>query len=117
MTQKIRTVILGLTAAVFIAGFAMAGGGMGGNSGSGHMMGGGHMMQSDPNMSNPWQSQPQQKSYPSYQPQQTQRQQLKEEIRQTRQELSELYRSENPDKDLIGQKIDELSRLDAELNQ
>jgi hypothetical protein len=81
------------------------------------MMGGGHMMQSDPNMSNPWQSQPQQKSYPSYQPQQTQRQQLKEEIRQTRQELSELYRSENPDKDLIGQKIDELSRLDAELNQ
>jgi hypothetical protein len=94
------------------------GGGMGGSMGGGHgMMGGGHMMQYDPKMSNPWQGQPRQTPYPAYQSKQTERQQLKEEIRQKRQELSNLYRSENPDKDLIDQKIEELGKLEAELDR
>lgn len=122
MIQKIPYVILGLTAAVFIGGIAFAGGGMGGgmggSAGGGNgMMGGGHMMQDNPNMSNPRQGQPQQAPYPSYQSKQAQGQHLKEDIRQKRQELSDLYRSENPDKDLIDQKIEELSRLEAELDQ
>jgi hypothetical protein len=120
MTKKIFTVSIGLAAALIIGGIAVAGGGgMGGSMGGGYqgMMGGGHMMQYNPNMSNPWQGQPQQTPYPSYQSKQTERQQLKEDIRQKRQELSSLYRSENPDKDLIDQKIEELSKLEAELDQ
>ena len=118
MTTRILPVIIGLTAAGIIGGIAFAGGGMGGSRGGGHgMMGGGHMMQYDPNMSNPWQGRPQQTPYPSYQSKQTERQQLKEDIRQKRQELSNLYRSENPDKDLIDQKIEKLSKLEAELDQ
>ena len=117
MTTRILPVIIGLTAAVIIGGIAFAGGGMGGSMGGGHgMMGSGHMMQYDPNMTNPWQGQPQQTPYPSYQYKQTERQRLKKEIREKRQELSNLYRSENPDKDLIDQKIEELSKLEAELD-
>ena len=42
---------------------------------------------------------------------------LREEIRQKRYELSDLYRSENPDKDQIDQKIEELNKLEAELDR
>ncbi|MGD8761605.1 MAG: periplasmic heavy metal sensor [Desulfobacteraceae bacterium] len=103
-----------LIVSILISGIAFAGGsgggGMGGmGSGNSGMMGG-HMM------SNPWQGQPG-NQYPSYQYKQTETEKLREAIRQKRQELSDLYRSENPDKDQIDQKINELNKLEAELDR
>jgi Spy/CpxP family protein refolding chaperone len=42
---------------------------------------------------------------------------LRQEIREKRQELSKLYDSEKLDRDLIDKKIDELSKLEADLDQ
>jgi hypothetical protein len=41
---------------------------------------------------------------------------LRAEIRQKRHELAELLRSENPDRDMIEQKMAELNRLETELD-
>ena len=91
------------------------GGGMGGGRG---MMGGGHMIDFRKGYST---------HYPDhynrynrsdepdrYGPAETER--LRQEIREKRQELSKLYDSEKPDSDLIDKKIDELSKLEAELD-
>jgi Spy/CpxP family protein refolding chaperone len=42
---------------------------------------------------------------------------LREQIREKRRELASLYRSENADKRLIDQKIEELNGLEAELDE
>ena len=45
------------------------------------------------------------------------REELRQEIREKRRELAYLFRSDTPDKKLIDQKILELSRLEAELDE
>jgi Spy/CpxP family protein refolding chaperone len=42
---------------------------------------------------------------------------LRREIQEKRQELAALYRSDKPDKSLIDKKIEELNRLEAELDR
>jgi septal ring factor EnvC (AmiA/AmiB activator) len=80
------------------------------------MMGGGHMMGYGQGYSNPW-SAPYLRPGTSYQNEYSETKRLREEIHQKRQELSELYRAEKPDKNRIDQKIKELSRLEADLDQ
>ena len=91
-------------------------GGMMGGGGYGMMGGGGHggMMGSGQGSFSPRGTQPQ--SSPSYQYEQRQTEKLREEIREKRQELSRLYRSEKPDKELMDQKMAELNRLEDELD-
>jgi Spy/CpxP family protein refolding chaperone len=74
--------------------------------------------------SNPWQNQNNPNPYNNYRSDQKayqdkarETQQLRQEIREKRQELSELYRSPKPDQGQIDKKIDELSRLEAQLDQ
>ena len=110
-------------------GYAMGpggGSGGGGMGGSGHgMMGGGgygmmddrghdDMMGSGQNYFSPRSKQFQRPR--SYQPQMRYSDRLRAEIRQKRNELSELLRSENPDREMIEQKMAELNRLEAELD-
>jgi Spy/CpxP family protein refolding chaperone len=128
MKTKMYALLVAIVAVAVIGSITYAGGpgsgGMGGSMGGGQgMMGGhgpgmmgGHMMRDDPNITNPWQKQPQ-SPYTSYQNRQTETQRLREEIREKRSELSDLYRSEKPDKELIDQKIEELSKLEAKLDQ
>jgi hypothetical protein len=104
-----------------MGGGGMGGGGMGGGGmgGGGYgMMGGGHMMGNDRGYAVPYQDrynrynrsdQPN-----SYGPRETER--LRQEIREKRKELKGLYSSGKPDKDLIDKRIDELSKLEAELD-
>ncbi len=124
MTGKHLLIATAITTTLLISVGAYAGGGMGGGMGGGQgMMGGqGHgmmgsggsgMMGSDQNFSGPWTSQP--RRSPSNQYEQRARVRLREEIRETRQELSELYRSDEPDKALIDQKIADLDELEARL--
>ena len=105
---------------IFIAGIVFAGGmGGGGMGGGGNgMMGGGHMRGSGQGYALPFQDlynrymrsdQPN-----SYGPKETER--LRQEIREKRKELKELYSSGKPDNDLIDKRIDELSKLEAELD-
>jgi Spy/CpxP family protein refolding chaperone len=42
---------------------------------------------------------------------------LRKEIREKREELASLFRSDNPDKNLIDQKINELNRLESDLDK
>jgi Spy/CpxP family protein refolding chaperone len=106
-----------ITTALLISAGAYAGGGMGGGQGmmggQGHVMGGGgnDMMGSGQFFSNPWMSQPRKSATDQYKQQEQER--LREEIRDRRQELSELYRSDKPDKVLIDQKIAELNELET----
>jgi Spy/CpxP family protein refolding chaperone len=120
MKTKMYALLVAIVAVAVIGSITYAGGpgsgGMGGSMGGGQGMMGGHMMRDDPNITNPWQKQPQ-SPYPSYQNRQTETQRLREEIREKRSELSDLYRSEKPDKELIDQKIEELSKLEAKLDQ
>ena len=114
-----------LTATIAIGGIAYAGGpgggmGGGGMGGGGHgMMGGGHMMDFGRGNSIPYRDQynryNRSEEFDSYGPRETKR--LRQEIRGKRQELSALYRTENPDKSLIDKKINELDKLEAELDQ
>ncbi len=94
----------------------MVGGGMGG--GGRGMMGGGHMMDYGRDYAAPYPDQYNRYNRPeesySYGPGETKR--LRQEIRAKRQELSELYRTENPDKALIDKKINDLSKLEDELD-
>ena len=120
MTSKffiIATVVL------FISAGAYAGSGMGGGMGGGQGMMGGQgygmmgspgngMMGSGPAYSNPWTS-PQSGRSPADQDKQAQKEQLRKEIQEKRQELSALYRSDKPDKALIDQKIAELNELET----
>ena len=131
MKLKNFMITMSTGAAIIIGGIAYAGGGMGGSglggtgsSGSGMMGGGGYgmmgsgghggMMGSGQGFFGPRGTQPQRS--PSYQYEQRQTENLREEIREKRQELSRLYRSEKPDKELMDQKMAELNRLEAELD-
>ncbi len=42
---------------------------------------------------------------------------LRKEMREKREELASLFRSDNPDKNLIDQKINELNRLESDLDE
>jgi Spy/CpxP family protein refolding chaperone len=88
-----------------------------GGGGNG-MMGGGHMRGSGQGYALPFQDLYNRYIRPdepnSYGPRETER--LRQEIRERRKELKELYSSGKPDKDLIDKKIDELSKLEAELD-
>ena len=122
MTGKHLLIATAIISAILISAGAYAGGGMGGGMGGGQgMMGGqGHgmmgsggngMMDSDQNFSNPRISQP--RRTPTEQYKQQERVRLKEEIRERKLELSDLYRSEKPDKALINKKIAELNELET----
>jgi hypothetical protein len=105
---------------IFIAGIVFAGGmGVGGMGGGGYgMMGGGHMRGSGQGYALPFQdlyNRYMRSDEPnSYGPRETER--LRQEIREKRKELKVLYSSVKPDEDLIDKKIDELSKLEAELD-
>ncbi len=121
MKNTIYSAVVIWIAAAVIATAAYAGGGMGGGMGGGvgggdSGMMGGHMLNYDSDMNNPRHDQPQDR-YPAYQNRQSENRELREEIRARRHELSDLYRSEAPDRQLINQKIEELSRLEKELDQ
>jgi len=122
MIEKHLLIAAAITTALLISVGAYAGNGMGGGMGGGQeMMGGqGHgmmgsggngMMDSDQNLSSPRTSQP--RRSPTDQYRQQERVRLSEEIRERRQELSDLYRSDKPDKALIDQKIAELNELET----
>jgi Spy/CpxP family protein refolding chaperone len=119
MTGKHLLISAAITTALLVSASAYAGGGMGGGMGGGQgMMGGqGHgMMGSGQNFSGPsWTSQPQRS--PSNQYEQREMVRLREEIREKRQELSELYRSDKPDKALIDQKIAQLNALETDYDR
>jgi hypothetical protein len=105
---------------IFIAGIVFAGGmGGGGMGGGGYgMMGGGHMRGSGQGYALPFQdlyNRYMRSDEPnSYGPRETER--LRQEIREKRKELKVLYSYVKPDEDLIDKKIDELSKLEAELD-
>lgn len=114
-----------LTATIAMGGIVYAGGPGGGGMGGGGMggggrgmMGGGHMMDFGRGYSTPYPDQYNRynRSDESYRYGPTETKRLRQEIREKRQELSKLYGSEKPDKDLIDKKIDELSKLEAELD-
>jgi Spy/CpxP family protein refolding chaperone len=120
MQPKILLITIAISFAIAIGGITYAGGGMGGGGmgGGRGMMGGGHMMDFGRGYSTPYPDQ--YNRYNRYdEPYQygpTETERLRQEIREKRQELSKLYDSEKPDKDLINKKIDELSKLEAELD-
>ena len=118
MKSKILLVIISMSFAITFGGIIYAGG-PGGGMGGGHgMMGGGHMMDYGRGYETPYQGQYNRYNRSvepnPYGPRETKR--LRQKIREKRQELSKLYDSEKPDKDLIDKKIDELSKLEAELD-
>jgi hypothetical protein len=123
MSRKSYIIALLLFTAIIFGGISYAGnggGGMGGSMGGGHgMMGGqGHGMMNygpNPNFSNPWVTQPRTNQNYRYGKKETQS--LREEIKAKRQELSALYRSEEPNKEIIDQKIAELDELEAKLDE
>ena len=120
MKSKLLLIAAAIISTIALAGvvFAggMGGGGMG-NRGQG-MMGGGHMMDDGRGYSIPYPDQynPLNRPEESYRYDPTETERLRLEIREKRQELSRLYVAEEPDKDLIKKKIDELARLEAELD-
>ncbi len=122
MTGKHLFIATAITTALLISAGAYAGGGMGGGQGmmggQGHGMmgsGGSGMMGSGRIFSGPWTSSQPRRS-PTDQYKQQERERLREEIREKRLELSDLYRSEKPNKVLIDQKITELDELEAKLD-
>lgn len=125
MKSKILLTIAAIASAVFTGSLAHTGGiggGMGGGrlGGGGHgMMGGGHMMDYGRGYSAPYPDQYNRYNRPEqpdmYERRETER--LRQEIRKKREELSQLYRSPKRDADQIDKKIEELSRLEAELDQ
>ena len=122
MTGKLLIIATAITTALLISIGAYAGGGMGGGMSGGQGMGGGQghgmmgtsgndMMGSDQNFSSPRTSQPRRSSSDQYKMQEKEK--LREEIQERRQELSDLYRSDKPDKALIDKKIAELNKLET----
>jgi hypothetical protein len=120
-------IAVALTAMIAMGGITYAGGpggggmGGGGNRGGGGygMMGGGHMMDYGRGYSIPYPDRYNRYNRPEesyrYGPRETER--LRQEIREKRLELSKLFESEKPDRDLIKKKIDELGKLEAELDR
>lgn len=120
MKPKILLITGTMTLAIFIAGSVFAGGpGGGGMGGGGYgMMGSGHMMDYGKGSSIPLLDRYTRDNRPEesggYGPRETER--LRQEIREKRKELKVLYSAVKPDEDLIDKKIDELSKLEAELD-
>ena len=121
MKPKILLITIAVSFGIAFGGILYAGGGMGGGGmgGGRGMMGGGHMMDFGRGYSTPYPDQYNRynRSDGPYRNGPTETENLRHEIREKRQELSKLYDSEKPDKDLIDKKIDELSKLEAELDQ
>ena len=119
MKPKILMIISTIASALFIGSLVYAGGMGGGMMGGG--MGGGMMGGYGQGFSNPWQNQNpfnnNRSDQKAYQDKARETQQLRQEIREKREELSQLYRSPKPDTAQIDKKIDELSRLEAKLDQ
>jgi Spy/CpxP family protein refolding chaperone len=122
MTGKLLIIATAITTALLISTGAYAGGGMGGGMGGGQGMAGGQghgmmgsdgndMMGSGQNFSSPRASQPRRSPADHYKMQEKEK--LREEIRERRQELSDLYRSDKPDNALIDKKIAELNKLET----
>ena len=118
-------------AAISLAGFAYAQG-PGGSSRGGYGMGGGHGMMGgghgtmqgfggwmDRFIPDNWNQfrQPQQNEDTDRNTSRDQERALREEIRGRREELASLLRSENPDRNFINQKTEELNRLEAYLDE
>lgn len=136
MKRIIYIITLLIFAAFIIAGTSFAGGGMGSGSGSGGgsgmgagmggsgmgagmggSMGGGHGVMGGQGMMNLGPSQSTQpRTSPRYQTEKQETEKLRAEIKVKRQELSDLYRAEKPDKQMIDQKIAELGELEAKLD-
>jgi len=124
MKPKILLIMSTMASALFIGSLVYAGG-MGGGMGGGGMMGGGMgggmMGGYGQGYSNPWQNQNpynnDRSDQKTYQDKARETEHLRQEIREKRQELSALYHSQKPDMAQIDKKIDELSRLEAELDQ
>lgn len=127
MTRKHLLITAALISAFIISTGAYADGSMGGGMGGGQGMmggqgrgmmgnGGAGMMDSGPSYSNPLTS-PQSRRSPTDLEKQFEREKLRGEIRKKRQELSELYTSDEPDKVLIDQKIAELHALEADYDR
>jgi Spy/CpxP family protein refolding chaperone len=121
MKSKFFLIIAATASALFIGGLVYAGGMMGGGM-MGGGMGGGGMMGSGQGYSNPRQNQSpyynnNRSDQKTYRDNAAETEKLREEIREKRNELHALYRSEKPDPDLIDKKIDELYRLEAVLDQ
>ena len=125
MTGKHLLIAAAITTALLISVGAYAGNGMGGGmgggqgmmGGQGHMMGSGgnDMMGSGQNFYGPRTTQPRRSTTDQYKQQEWVR--LREEIRERRQELSDLYRSDKPDKALIDQKIAQLNALETDYDR
>ena len=119
MNRKTYIIALLLCTAVIFGGISYAGGGgMGGGSGAGmgSSMGEGHgMMGYGQNYSNSRREQP--RTNQNYQYEKKETQSIREEIKVKRQELSDLYRSEKPNKEIIDHKIAELDELEAKLDE
>ena len=129
MPLKLYILALLLLAAVTIGKISYAGGGSGGmgadssgmgsgmSDGHGMMGGQGHgMMGYGQNYSNNWREQPRANpTYQQYEKIETER--LRSEIRVKRQQLSDLYRAEKPNKEMIDQKITELDKLERKLDE
>jgi Spy/CpxP family protein refolding chaperone len=126
MKAKIYMIVLTAVTAVSIAVFAQAqgpdnssavgsmiGGGANGMMGSGH--GRGMMGYGQGALKFLKQLFEKQEKFNQYDPTKTEL--LRKQIREKRQELSALLRSDNPDKNLIDQKIAELNRLEYELDK
>lgn len=111
--------------ATFAIGVVAYAQGPGGGSGGRSMMGGGHGMMGgsghgmtgySKGISNLWEALSKRLDI-SKQNDYNQTETLREQIREKRRELASLYRSENADKKLIHQKIDELNRLESKLDK
>ena len=118
MKPKILLIVSAMASAPFIGSWVYAGGMMGGGMGGGMMGGYGQ------GYSNPWQDRYNPNPYNNdrsdqraYQEKARETEQLRQEIREKRHELSDLFRSEKPDKGLIDQKIDEPRKLKNDLEQ
>jgi Spy/CpxP family protein refolding chaperone len=111
-----------VTFAIWVVAYAQ---GPGGGSGGGSMMGGGHGMMGgsghgmtgySKGISYLWELLSKMLDI-SKQNDYNQTETLREQIREKTRELASLYRSENADKKLIDQKIDELNRLESKLDK
>ena len=120
MKLKILLTTSAMILALIFTSIVFAGGPRGGGMGGGGygMMGGGRMMDYGRSYSNPYPDQSNQFNRPeeSYRYGPTETKRLRQEIREKRKELKVLYTSAKPDEDLIDKKIDELSQLEAELD-
>ncbi len=117
--MKTRTYMVAVAVvATFAIGVVAYAQGPGGGSGGGSMMGGsGHGMTGySKGISYLWELLSKMLDI-SKQNDYNQTETLREQIREKRGELASLYRSENADKKLIDQKIDELNRLESKLDK